>query len=114
MADDPKNVFPIKADNKILQFLKKLSFIPILIIILVISVPSMIYSVEPDEEAVVLRLGEFNRTRDPGLHFKMPWGIEDVIKVPVRKILKLEFGFRTKRPGIRTQYEPNSKFKKII
>jgi membrane protease subunit HflK len=41
----------------------------------------------------------------PGLHFKLPFGIERVLPVKVEYIYKEEFGFRTKHPGVRTLYE---------
>jgi modulator of FtsH protease HflK len=63
-----------------------------------------VYQVEPEEKGVVMRFGEFVRTAEPGLHFKLPLGIEQVLKVPVERQLKQEFGFRTERPGVRTQY----------
>ena len=43
-------------------------------------------------------------TREPGLHFKLPFGVETVIKVPVQRQFKEEFGFRTEEAGVRTQY----------
>jgi membrane protease subunit HflK len=62
------------------------------------------YQVEPDEVAVVQRFGKFVRTTDPGPHLKIPFGVETVTKVPVKRTLKMEFGFRTTRPGIRSEY----------
>ena len=53
------------------------------------------YQVEPDEVAVVQRFGKFVRTTDPGPHVKIPFGVETVTKVPVKRTLKMEFGFRT-------------------
>ena len=53
---------------------------------------------------VIQRFGKFVRTTSPGLHVKLPLGIEKLTKVPVQRQLKQEFGFRTRRPGIRTQY----------
>jgi membrane protease subunit HflK len=41
---------------------------------------------------------------EPGLHFKLPRGIEQVTKVKVRFVYKEEFGFRTLQAGVRTQY----------
>ncbi|HNQ81027.1 MAG TPA: FtsH protease activity modulator HflK, partial [Candidatus Aminicenantes bacterium] len=59
----------------------------------------------PDEMGVILRFGKFVRTTDPGLHFKLPLGIEALTKVPVQRQLKLEFGFRSAGGGgARTQY----------
>lgn len=63
-----------------------------------------IYQVSPEELGVILRFGKFVRTTEPGLHFKLPLGVEKLTKVPVQRQLKLEFGFRTARPGIRSEY----------
>ncbi|MCO4773905.1 MAG: FtsH protease activity modulator HflK [Deltaproteobacteria bacterium] len=62
------------------------------------------FTVEPEEEGVVLRLGRYNRTVPPGLHFKLPLIIETVRKVPTQRQLKEEFGFRTKNAATRTEY----------
>jgi modulator of FtsH protease HflK len=51
--------------------------------------------VEPDEIGVLLRLGRFIGTADPGPHFRLPFGIDRIVKVPVQRQLKAEFGFRT-------------------
>ncbi|NJN14412.1 MAG: FtsH protease activity modulator HflK [Planctomycetes bacterium] len=63
------------------------------------------YTVAPEEEAVVLRFGKYHETRPPGLHFKLPFGIDQAIKVPVTEVRKVEFGFRTKQAGRKTVYE---------
>ncbi len=63
-----------------------------------------IYQISPEEIGAILRFGQFVRSTDPGLHIKFPLGIEKLIKVPVQRQLKMEFGFRTTRPGIRTEY----------
>ncbi len=62
------------------------------------------FQVEPEEEAVVVRFGEFNRTVNPGLHFKLPSPIEQLYKVPTQRQLKEEFGFRTVNAGVRSEY----------
>jgi membrane protease subunit HflK len=63
------------------------------------------YTVEPDEEAVVIRLGKFLQTNPSGLHFKVPLGIDRVIKVKTKRVLQEEFGFRTQNTrGRRTMY----------
>ena len=63
-----------------------------------------VFTVEPEEVGVILRFGKYSRTVNPGLNFKLPYGIETVNKVPVERQLKLEFGFRTADPGVRTTY----------
>ena len=56
---------------------------------------SSFYAVPAESEAVVTRFGRFNRTTDSGLRLKLPWGIEVVQPLPVRRQLKAEFGFGT-------------------
>ena len=73
-------------------------------LVAVILLIGSIYQVSPEELGVILRFGKFTRTADPGLHFKMPLGIEKLTRVPVQRQLKLEFGFRTTRPGVRSEY----------
>ncbi|RMG14538.1 MAG: FtsH protease activity modulator HflK [Deltaproteobacteria bacterium] len=57
------------------------------------------FTVEPQEEAVVLRFGRHVRTLGPGLHFKLPLGIEEAIKVPVSTVEVEEFGYRSVQSG---------------
>ena len=76
------------------------------IILLVPFVLSSFYTVQPDEEAVVLRFGKYLKTSSPGLHFKVPMGVDEAIKVKTKLILQQEFGFRTKSTGgSRTTYQ---------
>jgi membrane protease subunit HflK len=65
------------------------------------------YQVEPDEVGVVQRFGAYARTTEPGPHLKIPFA-ETVTKVPVQRQLKMEFGFRTIRPGQRSEFAPDS------
>ncbi len=67
---------------------------------------NMWFTVEPEEVGVVLRFGKFVREASPGLNFKLPSPVERVIKVPVQRQLKEEFGFRTQQAGVRTRYSP--------
>jgi membrane protease subunit HflK len=66
------------------------------------------YQIEPDEVGVVQRFGAYVRTTDPGPHLKIPFGVETVTKVPVQRQLKMEFGFRTARAGVRSEFAPQS------
>lgn len=63
------------------------------------------YQIDPEEVGIVLRLGKYvGSTGNPGLNFKLPFGIDRVYKVPVQRQLKEEFGFRTSEAGVRTRY----------
>jgi len=53
------------------------------------------FTIEPEEAGLVLRFGKYVRTVPSGLHLKLPSPIETVVKVPVERQLKEEFGFRT-------------------
>ncbi len=62
------------------------------------------YTVDANERGVVLRFGNYNRTTTPGLHWKFPWNIEKLYKVKVDYQYKEEFGYRTLRAGVKSQY----------
>lgn len=73
------------------------------------------YTVAPQEEGVVLRFGHRIGASPPGLHFKLPFGIDRVIKVPVATVDVEEFGYRSRRAGradeekaVRRGYEEES------
>ena len=63
-----------------------------------------VYTVQPEEVAVILRLGRYVREAPPGLHLKAPLGIETVFKVPEKRLLKAEFGFRTVSADVRSEF----------
>jgi membrane protease subunit HflK len=56
---------------------------------------SSFYTVQPEERAVVKRFGRVIGITDPGLHFKLPLGLDTVQLVATERVLKQEFGFRT-------------------
>ncbi|HLF18013.1 MAG TPA: FtsH protease activity modulator HflK [Candidatus Omnitrophota bacterium] len=66
------------------------------------------YSVDQDEVGVIRRFGKYVRTTEPGLHWKLPFQIEKLDKVKVKRIFKEEFGFRTDQPGVQTRYSQKS------
>jgi membrane protease subunit HflK len=82
----------------------QLAVIAILVLLAVFLFSSW-FTVAPEEAGVVLRFGKHVRTVPPGLHFKIPFGVETVYKVPVKRQLKEEFGFRTVSAGVRTKYQ---------
>ena len=74
--------------------------------IVIFELTTVVYRVDASNEGVVLRFGRHARTSPPGLHMKMPWPVEQVYEVSVRRIKTLEFGFDTERPGRVTEYVP--------
>ena len=98
MQQEPLNInfkFP-EFDNRKLKLA-----IPFLLLIAVSFLS--IYTVEANENAVVLRFGKYSSTQTSGLHFKIPL-IDTIYKVKVDYQFKREFGFRTLKPNVRTQY----------
>lgn len=73
---------------------RSILLIPILLLI-VWGLFTSFYTVQPEQQAVVKRLGAVVDITDPGLHFKIPFGIENVQRVASARVLKQEFGFRT-------------------
>ena len=70
------------------------------------------FTVQPEETGIVQRFGKVMRTAGPGLHFKLPFGVEKVRLLPTARVLKEEFGFRTVStvPGEKTQYDPSGSY----
>ncbi len=80
-------------------------WIVLAVIFLVYGAWSSFYTVDVSEEGVVTRFGKYTATTPPGLHVKMPFGIDQVFKVKSKLRLQLEFGFRSMgSDGGRTTY----------
>jgi membrane protease subunit HflK len=67
----------------------------LLVLLLAVGLYSAFYKVDTEETGVLLRLGRFVGFVDPGLHMKLPFGIDQVRAVQTGRVLKEEFGFRT-------------------
>ncbi len=76
-------------------------FIPpfLIIIFVIVTGYTAFYTVKANEEAVILRFGRYVETVGPGLHTKVPYGIDKVLKGEVKRIYNEEFGFRTDPRG---------------
>lgn len=76
----------------------------IVILLLLIVFFSSFYTIKTEEVGVIKRFGKYVRTTQPGLHFKLPLGIETVTKIKgPQYIFREEFGYRTVKPGIRSE-----------
>ncbi|HEY3381573.1 MAG TPA: FtsH protease activity modulator HflK [Vicinamibacterales bacterium] len=75
-----------------------------LALLVLLALSSTYYQVNADELGVVQRFGRYVRTTDPGPHVKIPL-VETVIRVPVQRQLKTEFGFRTTAAAVQSQFE---------
>jgi len=100
MSNQGFDVFNNPPDFKSLMKKTKVILLVVFVIILVFT---SVFQVETEEVGVITRFGKFTRITDPGLNSKIPF-IERVYKVPTERQQKLEFGFRTVRAGINTEY----------
>ena len=48
------------------------------------------YKVQPDEQGVVLRFGAWIETREPGLHFHLPWPIDSALFPKITQIRQMQ------------------------
>ena len=79
----------------------------VLIIFLLILASTGFYIVDQTENAVITRFGKYQETVEPGLHFKIPFGIDKSYNVPTKVVQTEQFGFRTVKGGVQTTYENN-------
>ncbi|MEX0609584.1 MAG: FtsH protease activity modulator HflK [Balneolaceae bacterium] len=88
------------------QFEKITKNIKVIIIgfIVLITAFSSFFTVDPEEVGVVVRLGKYVETVNPGLNYKIPF-IDDAQLVPVERQLKQEFGYRTVSAGTQSRYQ---------
>ncbi len=62
---------------------------------LLIGVLTCVYTVDDKQQAVVTTFGKVTGTVEPGLHFKLPFGIQKAHKVDVNVYQKIELGYVT-------------------
>jgi membrane protease subunit HflK len=65
----------------------------IILVLVVFWLLTGIYRVEPDQQGVVLRFGQYVRDAGPGLHYHLPGPIESVEKPPVTRVNRIDIGF---------------------
>ena len=66
----------------------------IFLVVLVLWIVSGFYRVNADEQGVVLRFGEWVRTTEPGLHYHLPFPIEEALTPGVTRVNRINVGFR--------------------
>ena len=107
MEENSNNNIPNLTETDLFKFLDKFK-LPIIIIGLIgLLGYASYYTVDANENGVILRLGKYNSTVGPGLHFKVPL-IDKVSKVKVDFLYKLEFGYRTIEADIKSQYSTSN------
>ena len=76
----------------------------LLAVLIVAGGYASVYTVAPEETGVIQRFGRYVRVAGPGLHFKLPFGIETVGKVKTGRNFQMEFGYRTVEAGVRSRF----------
>lgn len=75
----------------------------LLLVAVLIGVWSGLYTVPSDSAGIVQRFGKYIKEVPPGLHIKIPFGVDRATIIPVKRQLKQEFGFET--PGATDPYQ---------
>lgn len=88
-----------KPASKPINISPKLIIGLIVIGIAISSIMSSFFVVDQTEQAVVTRLGQYNRTVGPGLQTKVPFGVERAFKVPTQVVQTMTFGYRSSLPS---------------
>ena len=71
------------------------ALIAVPLILIAVWLASGFYRVQPDEQGVVLRFGEWIKTTQPGLNWHLPSPIETVLTPKVTRSNRVEVGFRS-------------------
>ncbi len=87
-----------------LKFKPIFLYVPFLALLAVYGLLTCFYTVPQDSVALIQRFGAYVRTAEPGLHLRLPFGVERITRVPVERVIKEEFGFRTVSAGVKTEY----------
>ena len=78
---------------------KKLFFTVLAIAFAAVLIFTSFYTVDDKQQAVVTTFGKVSDITQPGLHFKIPFGIQQVHKVDVNVYQKIELGYITDENG---------------
>ena len=79
-------------EEKVKKFKKPVIF-GVIALLLVVAAFTCFYTVDDKQQAVVTTFGEVSDITGPGLHFKLPFGIQQVQTVDVNVYQKIELGY---------------------
>jgi len=86
-------------------FLKATTIVAIAVAaVLVVFFATSFYVVDQTERGVVTTFGKFSRVAEPGLHYKLPFGIQQSYIVKTEVVQTEQFGFRTTKAGVLSEY----------
>lgn len=84
-----------------IKLFRKVIFLPIIALYLLTGT----FQVGPDEQAVLLLFGKYEKTVGPGIHWYFPRPIGRKITVKTTKVYRVELGFRTVEIGPPAKYQ---------
>ena len=79
--------------------IKNIAIIASVVLVLLIGISTCYYTVDDKQQAVVTTFGKVTDITDPGLHFKLPFGIQQVHKVDVNVYQRIELGYSSDNKG---------------
>ena len=82
-----------------LNGLGKKILIAAIVLVLAVGIFSCFYTVDDKQQAVVTTFGKVSDITNAGLHFKLPFGIQQVQKVDVNVYQKIELGYDSNLNG---------------
>ncbi len=85
-----KTIRPVNTKKLVRRFL-----LGVLVLVLALGASTCFYTVDDKQQAVVTTFGKVTSINDAGVHFKLPFGIQQVDKVNVHVYQKIELGYRT-------------------
>ena len=77
----------------------KLVLIGLLALVVVVGALTSFYTIDDKQQGVVTTFGQVTDVVEPGLHFKAPFGIQQVEKVDVNVYQKISLGYTTDKYG---------------
>lgn len=80
----------------------------LILFLIIIGALTSAYTISAGHRGVVLRFGKYSGIVMPGLHFKVPFGVDRVIDVYTDKVDTETFGFKSVKPGVRSKFEKDT------
>ena len=78
----------------------KIAVIVVICAVVLVGALTCFYTVDDKQQAVVTTFGKVTSITDPGLHFKLPFGIQRAELVDVNVYQKIELGYSTSENGV--------------
>ncbi len=102
-GDQPKQVYNKPVDRKKIT---TLIWVAVIAVLLIVGIATSFYTVDDKQQAVVTTFGAVTDVTDAGVHFKLPFGIQQVKKVDVNVYQKIELGYRSDNSDVGYTVKP--------